>query len=365
MKSKVWVFPGAIHPELESIWEEPPAGLRFLAELGEVFRLLPSTASIESALMGLGEEVEVPRGPLVVSAFGWEPPSKSVHFELTLLSVDPGGKIKFCDPLSSEDAEAISREIGRLGTRKLTPKWGEQMTHGLVWEEGSIDLFCRCPNEVIDQSYGFGLPEGDGEQMLRTFIDDSLNLLDGLEVNKRRFDEGKAKANFLWPHSFGFEPDLPNLALRRGSVATYWSSEIGLEGMARLVGYRHFDRNRFRRGIHVTEVALTEHKVYDGPGVLCDQQITTALKNGRAEEAHFGLEEFDRVVWEPLATSLQSEGIDASAILCPGVDGQPGMGLVFGGKAQSNHIPFDMRAWDDHRLRNLRMNEVMAKILGG
>lgn len=362
MRSKVWVFPGAMGPELESIWEEPPGGLKMLGELGEVFRLAP-VLGLEASLMGLSEGVEVAKGPLIVAAFGWEPPSRSVHFELSLLSVGEGGVVGAVDHIEREEAQILEEQFARLATKKLTPKWGEQATHGLVWEEGSLDLGCATSDVILGGHWESKLPDGDGELMLRTLIDDSLNLLDGLEINQRRFDDGKPKLNLLWPHSFGFQPDLPNMALRRGNLAEFWSNEIGIQGMAKLVGYRHSQREGFRRGVHVSDKVIRGFWDQEGLGALVDRGLGQMLVAELVEEARYSLEQFDGV-WEKVAYDVKAGEEVLGAIMCPNI-GDTGMGLVFGLGVKANQIPFDVRAWDDNRLRNLRMNEVMAKILGG
>ncbi|MFM9873687.1 MAG: hypothetical protein ACKVQS_09520 [Fimbriimonadaceae bacterium] len=365
MKSHIWVFPGAIGPELESIWESPPEGLKCLAELGEVVRLAPTGQCFESDLVGLPEDVYVPKGPLIVSAFGWEPPRKSVHFELTLLSVGTDGLLERVGSLTKKESRALAEQFPRLATRKLTPKWGEQLTHGLVWEDGSLELGCHSPSDAVGQLWTKNQPEGDGEYMLRALIDDSLNLLDGLELNRRREDEGKPKANLLWPHSFGFRPDLPYLPLHRGEIFYYFSDQIGIEGMTQLVGYEHCNRQALRRGIHL-DYSLLKVNLFDPGGfVIADDQLGTMLEVGRGEEARYAIEKLEEKIWELFALDL-SEGADNhGAILCPGVRGEPGMGLIFGNKKMGDGIPFDVRAWDDRRLRNLRFSEVMANLLGG
>ncbi|MFX6823313.1 hypothetical protein ABTH33_20400, partial [Acinetobacter baumannii] len=81
--------------------------------------------------------------------------------------------------------------------KRLTPVFGPRLTHGLVWEEGSLDLGTRTP--PVGESVHTGLPEGDGERLLRQLIDDSVNLFSELELNRRRMDEGKSPFNLLWP----------------------------------------------------------------------------------------------------------------------------------------------------------------------
>lgn len=352
-------------PELESIWEGPPEGLKYLAELGEVIRLGPVGRSIEAELMGLPEDVYVPRGPLVVSAFGWEPPRKSVHFEMSLLSVGADGLIKKVGSVSKEEARILAEQFPRLATRKVTPKWGEQATHGLVWEDGSLELGCFSDSEVLGKLWTSTMPEGDGEYMLRTLIDDSLNLFDELEMNQRREDEGKPKANLLWPHSFGFRPDLPHLPLHRGEIFYYFSDQIGIEGMTKLVGYEHCDRHELRMGLHLNFMLLEANLSQPDAFVIVDDQLGKMLEFDRGEEARYVLEKLEDKIWGAFALDLSEGAANQGAILCPGVGGEPGMGLIFGQGVERNGIPFDVRAWEDKRLRNLRFSEVMAGLLGG
>ncbi|ARU41060.1 hypothetical protein CCB80_07860 [Armatimonadetes bacterium Uphvl-Ar1] len=123
MKSKVWVLPGAIGVGLDSIWEEPPPGLCYLADHGEVIALAELDSMSE--VVGLSKDIQVPRGPLVVAAFGWEPPKRSVQFQLDLLSVDEDGIVGFADRVTKIEAEALKNEFSRISTRSLTPKWGK------------------------------------------------------------------------------------------------------------------------------------------------------------------------------------------------------------------------------------------------
>jgi hypothetical protein len=364
MRTLIFVFPEAMKPGQDSIWESPPEGLRQITHQGEVFRLAPVGRNFESELMGLSADIEIARGPLIVSAFGWEPPSRSVHFELSLLSVDEDGRVGVVDEIKGKEARILEEQFLRLQTKKITPKWGEQSTHGLVWEDGSIDLGCKTADEIIGSDWTKNLPEGDGEVKLRTLIDDSLNLLDGLEMNVRRFDEGKPKANLLWPHSFGFRPNLPFLPLRRGESARFFSDEIGIEGIVKMVGYEHYDRHAYRKGIHVHPGVLRANTCDPGQYVFVDQNIGKTLEIGRGEEALHALENFDSNAWDQFAIDLVDGSAISGAILCPSATGD-GMGLLFGRGVEANTIPFDVRAWDDRRLRNLRFSEVMANLLGG
>lgn len=347
---------------LDSVWEEPPEGLRYLVEKGKVFRL-DSLLNLESELVGLSGDLQVMAGPLVVAAFGWDPPVRSVQFELTLLSVDEDGKVGQVDLITGEEAEELENQMERLVTRQIVPRWGEQATHGLVWEDGSLDLGCARPDEVVGKAWNCRLPEGDGERILRQLIEDSLNLLDGLEMNRRRFEEGKPKANLLWPHSFGFRPDLPHLGLRRGLIANFWSDSIRLVGMSKLVGYRHVDRSGFYQGMVVSPKLKRRFWDEEGVGVMVDMRVGELLNGGRGDDARHLIESWDSGLWEPLARAMQSGEEIAGAILCPRADGA-GLGVIFPGSEIGRNLPFDGRALEDDQTGGIRLGDAMAKILG-
>jgi 2,3-bisphosphoglycerate-independent phosphoglycerate mutase len=356
MKRIVLIFPGAITQDHEDIWRSPPPGLAELQTFGEVVRL--ATQGDLAELVGLPAGQHLPAGPLVVAAFGWEPPPRSVHFELTLRSVDEHGLIQHVSSISPQEANEIAPHLERLTTRSLIPKWGEQTHHGLIWLNGSLDLMTKTPAETANQHWTQNLPEGDGEPLLRQLIDDSLNLLDTLPLNRRRVDEGLPKANLLWPHSFGFRPDLPNLAIRRGSPATIWSDDLRLQGLAQLVGYRHCSRAEFRSGMHISPHLFSQITQSDGDHILIDKNIATMITTERPDEARYALEIIDHHLITPLADQARSGHQIALAILCPRT-----VGLLVSQSAAANAIPFDSRPLDDPRARRIDLAEAVNLVL--
>jgi len=359
MRSVV-ILPNSLAQGIGSIWEEPPIGLRYLADQGNVFKLSPLEATPELEFIGLSGANRFPRGPLVLSAFGVDPPERSVQFEMSLLSVDENGVTGDVGRILIEEARELGDHFAKLATKEMTPVFGELLTHGLVWENGSLDLGVTAPAGVVGKTYGQGLPEGDGEFRLRQLIDDSLNLLDGLEINRIRAGEGLAKANLLWPHSFGFKPALPNLALQRGAPGFVWSESIAMQGLTRMVGYRHSSRAGFKKGIHLAESVAKEFKS-GGSGVLIYSGLGDILQAGRDDEARFGLEELDRLIFEPWATEIRHEKRSEVAILCPS-HSEVGLGIIVKNTSHGAY-PFDSRVLDDHRLSTRRTFEIVAESL--
>lgn len=244
MRTRLLALPGALEREGEPALREI---------LGESFRTFESGCEIsklesrepripESAWTGLDPSRFQPSaGVLAVSAFGADPPSRSVHFQLSVLSLvgDRIGRPEFV-PMP-EESEAVYDALLKLETARLKLVKGRELEHGLVWEDGSIELGTQSPAEAIGRELHGSWPEGDGEAMLRRLIDDSVNILSDLETNRRRVEEGQLPFNLAWPWGPGFRPSIPNLALQRGAPVLFIGTNPRQLGMTRMAGYRHAD----------------------------------------------------------------------------------------------------------------------------
>jgi len=340
-----------------------PAAMRQMVEQAQVFRLqpMPPQPTPESAFLGLAPgDVRLARGPLTVAALRRDPPSDSVQFHLSLMSVDEAGlAASVPTPLPAEDVRLAMEAAQRLDTSRLTVLLGEQTDHALVWEKGSLDLGTTPPSEVAGQPIHQHLPEGDGETLLRRFIDDSVNLLDGLELNRRREGDGLPKLNLLWPWGFGFRTAVPNLALRRGEIVTVHSASLRLEGLCRLVGYQHTPRMGFSRGLFAAGAALR--------GIRPDKSLHLVLlpgfdevqAHGRVDEGAWALDMVSRELldhWSgtaehPTEVLFLAPGGAVSPEASPSQASEQGLGFIYRSwSPASTGFPFDDRVFDDPRV---------------
>ncbi|RYG36094.1 hypothetical protein EON81_10785 [bacterium] len=208
-----------------------PVGERFLE--GEAVALEGGGGIREAAYLGYRpDEGQLAPGPLMVSALKADPPERSTHFHLALLSVDSDGVV------SRTTGELEPGVLEKLRTRTLVPIKGHGQNHALVWEDIGV-VRAATPRELFGKSFGECLPEGDNERGLRRLIDDSFNLLAETDTNRRLRDAGKAPANLLWPWGAGLRLPVPDLSLRRLASARASSQSWRLAGLSRLAGYRH------------------------------------------------------------------------------------------------------------------------------
>ncbi|MDH7570823.1 MAG: 2,3-bisphosphoglycerate-independent phosphoglycerate mutase [Armatimonadota bacterium] len=252
MKYVMVVLGGAADRPVRALYDKTPlqaARLPVLDDLGREglvgsVRLLADEAPFcpEAAAMALlgynPARYFTGAGPL--DAMGRYVPlgHSDVAYRLDLVSCD-GETLS--DPaaggISGAQAEALFQEVAsRLRSRWLQFYPGRGRRHVLVWVDGPLETLCLPPAEAKGKPLAETMPQGEGETTLRTLMFDSMEILDGHEINQRRRDAGEPPANMVWPWAPGRAPVLPSFVVQRGlggaviSAAAYW------RGLARLAG---------------------------------------------------------------------------------------------------------------------------------
>lgn len=349
----ILILPGLLNSS-EEPWlsDQTLPILNELSANSEVFGL--NWLGTEVELVGLEPSFQMNQGPLTVAGLGADPPSRSVHFHISTLSVagDRGGLPPYEIP---EELDApLKTALERLNTKSLIAVPGRGQDHGLVWENGSIDLETVPASDLIAGSLVSALPQGDGEFKLRRFIDDSINLLGDQEFNLIRQEEGLPPLNMFWPWGQGFRRDLPNLALRRGAVASFWSNSLRLAAVSRLSGYQHADRLTFGRGTSVRLEQLFKWFRADEISVATIGEFATWRESGSHEEYEWLLKEVEARLEPYLA------GTRRLAVLAPG---SPGLGFVYDPERRVNgRYPFDERTLEEPVIHN-QLFELMGDLL--
>lgn len=285
-------------------------------------------------------EVEASEGVLTLAALGVDPPTNSTHFAGQFLSLSNGViRLPEVAPTEAERSQIVAA-MPKLNTRTVTFVEGEAVRHGLVWE-GRGDMETRSPIEAAGKTYREVRPEGDADTMLRTLIEDSVNLLGEMEFNQRREDEGKLPFNLFWPWGQGVRGKFPNLALLRGTPLTVATESIDISGLARLVGYRPMDRSLLGSGLPFKFTALPRSGDYigvlDSPGEFA--------RLDQLDEMDWWLRELGTKVVDPIMDRRREEPIHLMMILSSDVGG---LAVTFDSeRPHPSGLPFDERALED------------------
>jgi 2,3-bisphosphoglycerate-independent phosphoglycerate mutase len=340
--------------------------LNRLAEQGAVGRLspLPRVETPEALYLGLDpSQGQMRQGPLTISALGADPPERSTHFHLSLMAFHEGVASRISTRIPDDEWRKVVELGKRLNTRLLTLVAGEQCDHGLVWEALG-DLGTTSASEVDGKSIQPALPAGDGERILRRFIDDSVNLLSEQEFNQRREDADLAPLNLLWPWGHGVRLPAPNLALRRGEPALVMSGSLRLAGLTRLVGYRHTERPLMGNGLNAQFENLVERaRSWQGPVLMVLDAIPALRAGGKMEELHWLIREIDDRLITPLCETADGDRLQLSVLATGDVGG---LSLTWDStRLGAGRFPFDERTLDETHAPTAQLWEAAAEALGG
>lgn len=232
----VVVFRGLLSsPNGESVIRESEP-FRLAGSQSSVLKSFLNEDTFESAILG-HSRLDIPQGPLSVAAMGWDPPDRSTHFAISVLSAQDGAISQTAPLPTDEEAAILSRELPRLNTKSITVLFGEGIEHALVWER-RVDMLTHPPSKASELGLGAALPEGDLENDLRRMIDDSINLLSEQEFNIRRIDRGVQPLNLVWPWGQGERQSVTNMTLKLGYPWRVFSNSLAIRGYARLSGFR-------------------------------------------------------------------------------------------------------------------------------
>lgn len=365
MQTQIVLLPGALESE-----GQPPlfpcdsSTIGRLRQRGRLARVSTELQHLpEAQWIGLADPPVLADGVLAISALNADPPTSSVHFCLTLMSFDGSATIRPNFTPDEQLLQVIWTRALTLETSALKLLQGRGVDHGLIWEDGSIELKCFTPEELTSRGFLQSLPEGDGEKMLRRLIDDSINLLSEIEVNRIRQEEGLEVLNLLWPWGPGFRPRLPNLSIERGMSVQIESPCVRLKGLSRLVGYRHGDPWSLGTGTNLKLERISESLQKVPMGLAVIPTVGEFRLRGKHEEASWlGREILNRHV-EPLIRTQEKERI-RMLLITTQTNGE-GLAIDFRSDAmrENREIPFSAEALDEKSLPRRELGSLIAEAL--
>ncbi len=350
MRRTVLIVPELVGlPGGDSFLRQSLPSLSSLTEQGDLSKVspIPNIETPEALFLGMrSEEAQMRQGPLTISALNADPPERSTHFHLSVLSFEDGTVTEPQFELLPAESALVSENATRLNTKVLTFVKGAGKDHGLVWE-GRGDMATYNPKGFAREPMKSKLPEGDADVILRKYIDDSINLFSEMEFNLRRVDEGLPPINLLWPWGHGVRHSVPNLALRRGGPTMVESGSMRLAGLTRLAGYRHADRNLLGNGVRTNLKGLAQRILSSESTVAVVEAAAELRSQSMWEELEWFVPELDRELIKPLLESTMHEP-SRFTFIAPGRG--LGLSVTLGKQPGTNVIPFDERALEERVL---------------
>ena len=175
------------------------------------------------------------RGPLEAAALEVPMADRDAVFRASLVSTDGETMLDYSSGhIETADARVLMELVQRkLGTRRFAFFPGVSYRHILRVTDGSVNVRTTPAHDISGKPLEPYLPVGDGENELRALVFDSLDLLSGHEINRRRRDDGKPPANTIWPWGQGRPTVLPSFLRTRGRVGAMVTAVDLLRGLAR------------------------------------------------------------------------------------------------------------------------------------
>jgi 2,3-bisphosphoglycerate-independent phosphoglycerate mutase len=140
--------------------------------------------------------------------------------------------------ISSDEARELIREVNsRLGTHAISFYPGVSYRHLMVWTGGSADIECIPPHDILGKEIADYLPVGEGEDVIKQIMMDSVDILDNHPVNLNRVRKGKNPGNSLWLWGQGKKPKIPTFMEKYGLSGALISAVDLTRGLGIYAGF--------------------------------------------------------------------------------------------------------------------------------
>ena len=183
------------------------------------------------------------RGPIEAVAMGVPLEPRDAAYRCSLIASDGTTMQDYSSGhISTEEARPLIELIDKkLGGRGLSFFPGVGYRHILRWSGGPVEVKTTPPHDIQGQLLKDYWPEGDGAERLKQMMYDSLELLDGHEINRRRCEAGKAPGNMIWLWGQGYAPSLPNFLQTYGKRGAVITAVDVVRGLGRATGMTIID----------------------------------------------------------------------------------------------------------------------------
>jgi 2,3-bisphosphoglycerate-independent phosphoglycerate mutase len=309
------------------------------------------------------------RGPLEAAALQVPLGPRDVAYRCSLIASDGTTLLDYsAGHVGTGDARTLMALVQeKLGSRRFTFFPGVSYRHILRWTDGELDMQTTPPHDIQGKAIAPFLPSGDGEAALRSLIFDSLELLDGHPINRRRKSEGQPPANMLWPWGQGLATTLPDFFRARGGRTGAVITAVDLiRGLGRCAGLKVVDVPGATGYIDTNYRGKAEYalQTLDG-GVdflfLHVESPDESGHEGNLDHKIQSLEDIDREVIGTLLDGFQQRRQPFRLLVTPDHatpialrTHRPGPVpfLLYDSRREENNIlPYDERALEDTRLR--------------
>ncbi len=185
------------------------------------------------------------RAPLEAASIGVKLDENDVAYRCNLVTLkfDKNKTRAIMDDYSSghitteEARELIKAVKSGLENDEIVFYPGVSYRHLMVWKNGSLDIECAPPHDILDKDIADYLPVGERDSILRELMMKSVDILWGHPVNKERLKCGKKPANSIWLWGRGKRPQIPTYQEKYGLKGALVSAVDLTKGLGIYAGF--------------------------------------------------------------------------------------------------------------------------------
>ncbi len=215
------------------------------------------------------------RSPLEASSIGVELGPNDVAFRCNLVTLRvTGGKSSgsgrkaimedfSAGHISTQEARLLIEEIdSKLGTDHIRFYPGVSYRHLMVWKGGKDKVECTPPHDIQDKDIQDYLPCGEGDDILNSLMEASIDLLLAHPVNKARLESGKRAANSIWLWGQGRRPNMPTFKEKYGIEGAMISAVDLTKGIGKYAGFEVINVPGATGWLDTNYVGKAEHALW-------------------------------------------------------------------------------------------------------
>jgi 2,3-bisphosphoglycerate-independent phosphoglycerate mutase len=203
--------------------------------------------------------------------------------------------------IGSQEAQVLIEEIdSKLGTDHMRFYPGVSYRHLMVWKGGRDTIECTPPHDIQDKDIQDYLPRGDGDEVVNTLMEASVDILLNHPVNRKRLEIGKRAANSIWLWGQGRRPSMPTFREKYGLEGAMISAVDLTKGIGIYAGFEVINVPGATGWIDTNYVGKAEHALW----ALKSKDIVYVHVEAPDEAGHTGdlknkmkaIEDFDEFI---------------------------------------------------------------------
>ncbi len=224
------------------------------------------------------------------------------------------------DEISTEDA-AVLLEAVRDAFENETYKFyvGTSYRHLLIWDKGEV-VSLTPPHDILTRVIGEYLPT---DEVLKSMMKKSYDILNNHPLNVKRAAEGKNKANSLWFWGAGTKPALSSFEEKTGLKGAMISAVDLLKGIAVGANMTVVNVEGANGGLHTNYVGKAQAATFvimkkDYDYVYIHLEAPDEMGHqGNVGNKVKAIEYLDERVIRPVYEALTAAGVDFRMLIMP------------------------------------------------